>query len=162
MTHEELRAWCHGEMRALAGSPMHARGAAFLKLLDASLAPPWLADAAEALGEVRSEDSAPLALNWTQVIEAIHELREDRDHWKKRGEAAEIESAGGQDIALAACSESRRLILEMACSELGLCADAFEACSHAAEALRERPCGCGSAAKSVRAVIARWREQVRP
>ena len=76
--------------------------------------------------------------------------------------AAEIESAGGQDIALAACSESRRLILEMACSELGLCADAFEACGHAAEALRERPCGCGAAAKSVRAVIARWREQVRP
>lgn len=76
--------------------------------------------------------------------------------------ATEIESAGGQDIALAACSESRRLILEMACSELGLCADAFEACGHAAEALRERPCGCGAAAKSVRAVIARWREQVRP
>mgnify|MGYP001584747356 FL=1 len=53
-------------------------------------APPWLADAAEALGEVRPEDGAPLALNWTQVIEAIHELREDRDHWKKRGEAAEF------------------------------------------------------------------------
>lgn len=90
MTHEELRAWCYGEMRALAGSPMHARGEAFLKLLDASLAPPWLADAAEALGEVRPDDGAPLALHWTQVITAIHELREDRDHWKKRGEAAEF------------------------------------------------------------------------
>lgn len=76
--------------------------------------------------------------------------------------ATEIENAGGHAVALAACSESRRLILEMACSELGLCADAFEACGHAAEALRERPCGCGAAAKSVRAVIARWREQVRP
>jgi len=76
--------------------------------------------------------------------------------------ASEIEKAGGQAVALAACSESRRLILEMACSELGLCADAFEACSHADEVLRARPCGCGSAAKSVRAVIARWREQVKP
>jgi len=65
-------------------------------------------------------------------------------------------------VQLDACSESRRLILEMACSEMGLCADAFEACSHAAETLRERPCGCGAAAKSVRAVIARWREQVKP
>lgn len=52
-------------------------------------APSWLGDAAEALGEVRPEDGAPLALNWTQVIEAIHELREDRDHWKKRAESAE-------------------------------------------------------------------------
>lgn len=43
-------------------------------------APSWLGDAAEALGEVRLEDGAPLALNWTQVIAAIHELREDRDH----------------------------------------------------------------------------------
>ena len=51
--------------------------------------PPWLADAAEALGEVRPEDGAPLALNWTQVIAAIHELREDRDHWKLRAESAE-------------------------------------------------------------------------
>ena len=52
-------------------------------------APSWLGDAAEALGEVRPDDGAPLALNWTQVITAIHELREDRDHWKKRAESAE-------------------------------------------------------------------------
>ena len=76
--------------------------------------------------------------------------------------ATEIENAGGHAVALAACSESRRLILGMACSELGLCADAFGACGHAAETLRERPCGCGAAAQSVRAVIARWREQVKP
>jgi hypothetical protein len=76
MTHEELRKWCNGEMRALAGSPMYERGAAVLKLLDASLAPPWLADAAEALGEVRP-DGASLALNWQQVIQGIRELRED-------------------------------------------------------------------------------------
>lgn len=72
-THEELRAWC----------------AAFLKLLDASLAPPWLADAAEALGEVRPEDGAPLALNWTRVIAAIRDMREERDEWKKRAKSAE-------------------------------------------------------------------------
>lgn len=56
------------------------------RLNDAALFPPWLADAAEALGEVRAEDGAPLALNWTQVIEAIHALREDRDDWKLRAE----------------------------------------------------------------------------
>jgi len=52
-------------------------------------APPWLADAAEALGEVRSSDGAPLALNWTQVLAAIGDMREDRDEWKKRAESAE-------------------------------------------------------------------------
>jgi len=46
---------------------------------EAGKGPPWLADAAEALGEVRPEDGAPLALNWTQVIQCIRELREDRD-----------------------------------------------------------------------------------
>ena len=56
---------------------------------EAGKGPPWLSDAAAALGEVRPDDGAPLALNWTQVINAIHELREDRDHWKKRAESAE-------------------------------------------------------------------------
>ena len=51
-------------------------------------APSWLGDAAEALGEVRPEDGAPRALNWTQVIAPVPELREDRDHWKLRGEAS--------------------------------------------------------------------------
>jgi len=89
MTYEELRAWCHREMRAAIDTPIHKRAAAILKLLDVATMPPWLADAAEAIGEVRPEDGAPLALNWTQVIAAIHELREDRDHWKKRAESAE-------------------------------------------------------------------------
>jgi hypothetical protein len=35
----------------------------------------WLSDEAEALGQVRSEDGATLALNWTQVLAAITELR---------------------------------------------------------------------------------------
>lgn len=51
--------------------------------------PPWLADAAEALGEVRPSDGAPLALNWTQVIEAIRDMREERDEWKLRAEQSE-------------------------------------------------------------------------
>ena len=89
MTYEELRTWCHGEMRAAVDSPIHRRAVAILKLLDVATMPPWLEDAAEALGEVRPGDGAPLVLNWTQVIEAIHELREDRDHWKKRAESAE-------------------------------------------------------------------------
>lgn len=41
--------------------------------------PPWLSDAAEALGEVRPSDGAPNALNWTQLLQRIRELREDRD-----------------------------------------------------------------------------------
>lgn len=45
--------------------------------------PSWLADAAEALGLVRPSDGAPLALNWTQVIEAIRELRVERDELEK-------------------------------------------------------------------------------
>jgi hypothetical protein len=57
------------------------------RLNDAALFPPWLADAAEALGEVRPEDGAPLALNWTQVIAAIHELRDERDHWKANNDS---------------------------------------------------------------------------
>jgi hypothetical protein len=42
--------------------------------------PPWLADAAEALGEVRPEDGAPLALNWTQVIAAIRTTPSEHHH----------------------------------------------------------------------------------
>ena len=70
MNHEDIRKWCHEEMGALADSPMYARGRAILALVNAADAPPWLADAAEALGEVRHDDGAPLALNWTQVLAA--------------------------------------------------------------------------------------------
>lgn len=89
MTLEEIERWCHREMAAPDGLPIHQRAVAILDLVRSAKSPPWLADAAEALGEVRPEDGAPLALNWTQVIEAIHELREDQDHWKRRAEAAE-------------------------------------------------------------------------
>lgn len=40
--------------------------------------PPWLSDAAEALGE-RAQDGTPLALNWTQVLQGIRALRSERD-----------------------------------------------------------------------------------
>ena len=89
MTHEELRAWCRNEMRAHVDSEIHRRAKAILALVDNAVAPPWLADAAEALGEVRPEDGAPLALNWTQVLAAIGDMREERDEWKKRAESAE-------------------------------------------------------------------------
>lgn len=56
--------------------------------------PPWLADAAEALGQV-ADDGSPFALTWSQVIREIRELRHrfdaevehhkltlaDRDKW---------------------------------------------------------------------------------
>jgi chromosome segregation ATPase len=38
-----------------------------------------LSDIAEALGKVRAYDSAPLALTWPEVLEAIRDLREERD-----------------------------------------------------------------------------------
>ena len=83
-----LQRMADGDVRLTVGA-VGAALAEIKRLKDAALYPPWLADAAEALGEVRPEDGAPLALNWTQVIAAIHELREDRDHWKKRAESAE-------------------------------------------------------------------------
>jgi len=76
---DEIRQWCHDEMRALKGSVIYNRAQSILLLVSRASAPPWLGDAAEALGEVRPDDGAPLALNWTQVIQAIRELREDRD-----------------------------------------------------------------------------------
>ncbi|HAM39768.1 MAG TPA: hypothetical protein DCP69_00135 [Candidatus Omnitrophica bacterium] len=66
-------------MRAVIGSTMYNRAQSINALVARASAPPWFGDAAEALGEVRSEDGAPLALNWTQVISGIRELREDRD-----------------------------------------------------------------------------------
>lgn len=94
MNNQDVRKWCHEEMRASADSPMYARGRAILALVNAADAPPWLADASEALGEVRPDDGAPLALNWTQVIDAIHDLRDDRDYWKTRAEAFESREVG--------------------------------------------------------------------
>lgn len=45
--------------------------------------PTWLADAAEALGQV-APDGTPLALNWSQVIREIRELRRERDYLRNQ------------------------------------------------------------------------------
>lgn len=79
MNYEDIRRWCHDEMRAPADSDIYRRAKAILVAVEAANAPTWLSDAAEALGLVRPVDGAPVALNWTQVIQHIWELREDRD-----------------------------------------------------------------------------------
>jgi len=78
-----------------------------------------------------------------------------------RGLFETLERIKGENARASGTQAVASLILEMACYELSLCADAFETCNHASEVLRARPCGCGAAAKSVRAVITRWREQVK-
>jgi len=87
MHDETIRHWCHNEMRAPAGSEIYRRAKAILALVDNAVAPPWLADAAVALGKVRPIDDAPLALNWNQVLQEIRELRDERDHWKANCES---------------------------------------------------------------------------
>lgn len=89
MNYDDIKRWCHSEMRAHADSDIYRRANAILVAVEAASAPTWLSDAAEALGEVRRSDGAPLALNWTQVLEAIRDLREDRDEWKLRAEQSE-------------------------------------------------------------------------
>ena len=89
MTHEEIESWCYNEMRAPIDSDMYRRGKAILALVRLAAAPPWLGDAAEALGEVRKFDGAPLAMTWAQTLEAIRELREERDEWQLRAEQSE-------------------------------------------------------------------------
>jgi hypothetical protein len=114
MNYDDIRQWCHAEMRAPSDSPMYARGRAILALLDIASSPPWLADLAEALGEVRPDDGAPLALNWTQVIEAIRDLRDDRDSWKSTSESWRTSCVAWQDwsaellmLELRGCGRSR-------------------------------------------------------
>lgn len=99
MTDEVIRSWCHREMQAHADSDIYKRADAILKLLNVAIAPPWLADAAEALGQVRPVDGAPLALNWTQVIAAIRELRDERDHWKANNDSWRMVYNAWQDWA---------------------------------------------------------------
>ena len=62
-------------------------------------APPWLADAAEALGRVRPSDGAPLALNWNQVLQEIRDLRDERDGWKANCESWRMVYNAWQDWA---------------------------------------------------------------
>lgn len=87
-------------------------------------APPWLSDVAEALGIVRPSDGAPLALNWTQALEEIRDLLDDRDHWKKRAEQAEYaldlpqcRHCGCLVTAHAVDDEERRQCLDCSCKQ---------------------------------------------
>ncbi len=66
----------------------------------------------------------------------------------------ELERAGKMAVQLRACTESRLAIIEMMIADMCAIADTFEACCRGGY-----PCGCGSAAKSVRATIRRLREQ---
>lgn len=55
-----------------------------------SLPAEWLADMAEVLEHVRHEDGAPLTLTPKLLLGLVNELREDRDDFKRRAEAAEF------------------------------------------------------------------------
>lgn len=46
------------------------------------------AELAEALGRVREEDGAPLAITWDEAMDAIRDLRAERDEWEQRAKAA--------------------------------------------------------------------------
>jgi hypothetical protein len=79
-THGEAIAWARENLNGtpytikLEGGP------------DSGAAPPWLSDVAQALGYVRP-DGAPMALNWSQALEAIRELRRGRDYWQAKAES---------------------------------------------------------------------------
>lgn len=98
--HEYVAA-CGGDSSAATVSARRERAVAALEreietIEIRHVAPPWLSDVAEALGIVRPSDGAPLALNWTQALEEIRDLLDDRDHWKKRAE----QEGGSGDFAV--------------------------------------------------------------
>ena len=62
-----------------------------------SLPAEWLAEMAEILEHVRHEDSAPLRLTPKILLELVGALREEKDHWQKRAEAAEFSLGVSQD-----------------------------------------------------------------
>jgi hypothetical protein len=127
--HEYVAA-CGGDSSAATVSARRERAVAALERCveaveyQAPVAPPWLSDVAEALGLVRPSDGAPLALNWTQALEEIRDLRDDRDHWKKRAEQAEYaidlprcKHCGCLVTAHAVDDEERRQCLDCACKQ---------------------------------------------
>ena len=72
MNNEDIRKWCHEEMRAPADSPMHARGRAILALVNAAEAPPWH----EALGEAIDAALAALIRERDEALGACAAMRE--------------------------------------------------------------------------------------
>lgn len=113
MNYDDIKRWCHNEMRAPADSDIYRRAKTILVAVEAASAPTWLSDAAEALGLVRPVDGAPLALNWTQVLEEIRDLVDDRDHWKTRAEQAEF-SLGACRDECAALRQNEAILAEQA------------------------------------------------
>lgn len=81
MNYEDIKRWCLSQLGPDESLSLEQRqrAKAILVAVEAASAPSWLSDAAEALGDVRPDDGAPLALNWTQVIQRIRDLREDQD-----------------------------------------------------------------------------------
>jgi hypothetical protein len=81
VNYEDIKRWCLSQLGPdeTLSLEQRQRAKAILVAVEAASAPTWLSDAAEALGLVRPVDGAPMALNWTQVIQHIRELREDRD-----------------------------------------------------------------------------------
>lgn len=126
--HEYVAA-CGGDSSAATVSARRERAVAALEREIETIeirhaAPPWLSDAAEALGMVRQSDGAPLALNWTQALEEIRDLLDDRDHWKKRAEQAEYaldlpkcRHCGCLVTAHAVDDEERRQCLDCSCKQ---------------------------------------------
>lgn len=106
------------------------------KKIDELLAgPPWLAEAAEALGQVQP-DGKPLALNWTQVLEEIRRLRTEEEESKatvKRLSVAMEEIAFGLG-----CDASKVQILLTLKETLASSARAAELALKAREEAEER------------------------
>lgn len=94
MSYEDIKRWCHSEMRAPADSDIYRRAKTILVAIESASAPTWLSDVAEALGMVRP-DGAPLALNWTQAIDGIRDLRAERDECREEIRQACIALADG-------------------------------------------------------------------
>jgi hypothetical protein len=63
-----------------------------------SLSAVWMADMADALEHIRHEDGGPKLLKPDVLLGLVNELREDRDHWKKRAESAEYALRHGSGV----------------------------------------------------------------
>lgn len=84
MNETDLWWWCDKELREQPPESQAYRRAQLIMGLFHRIVPAkYLADAAEALGDVKPSDGTPNKIRWDQVIAGINELREDRDFWKE-------------------------------------------------------------------------------